>query len=126
MGARFVATQEAQAHRAYKQALLEAAPEDTMLIKRSLGQPGRVLRSPHAEAIVAAEARQAPAAGSEVLPMIAGEVNARDVEGGDLAGSYVWAGQCVGLIGDLPPAGEVVRRMGREARSVLGGLAARL
>ncbi|MFL1461420.1 NAD(P)H-dependent flavin oxidoreductase [Roseococcus sp. DSY-14] len=129
MGTRFVATQEAQAHDAYKRALLEAAPEDTMLIKRSIGQPGRVLRSPHAEAIVAAEARQniaAEAAGGELLPLIAGEANARGVEAGALDEAYVWAGQCVGLISDLPPAGAVVRRMGEEARSILGGLAARL
>lgn len=122
MGTRFVATAEAQAHAAYKQALVEAAPEDTMLIKRSIGQPGRVLRSPHAEAIVALEARlhgAAEAAGGELLPLIAGEANARGVEGGDLAGSYVWAGQCVGLIADLPPAGEVVRRMGGEALAVI-------
>ena len=50
MGTRFVATAEAQAHAAYKQALAAAAPGDTMIIKRTLGMPGRVLRSPHAEA----------------------------------------------------------------------------
>lgn len=117
MGTRFVATREARAHPAYKQALVAAQPEGTMLIKRSIGQPGRVLRSAHAEAIVAAEAR-----GDELLPLIAGEANARGVEGGDLAGSYLWAGQCVGLIEDLPSAGEVVRRMGEEARSLLARL----
>lgn len=121
MGTRFVATREARAHPAYKDALVAAGPEATMLIKRSIGQPGRVLRSPHAEAIVAAEAR---GAGMEaLLPLISGEANARGVEGGALDASYLWAGQCVGLIGDVPPAGEVVRRMGEEARAVLRRLA---
>ena len=89
-----------------------------MLIKRSIGQPGRVLRSRHAEAIVAAEA-----VGEELLPLIAGERNARGVEGGELDESYLWAGQCVGLIDDLPPAGEVIRRMEGEARAALERLA---
>ncbi len=118
MGTRFVATREAAAHPAYKQALLDAQPEGTMLIKRSIGQPGRVLRSAHAEAIVAAEAT-----GADLLPLIAGDANARGVVEGDLDGSYLWAGQCVGLIEDLPSAGEVVRRMGEEARSALARLA---
>jgi enoyl-[acyl-carrier protein] reductase II len=119
MGTRFVATAEARAHPAYKRALVEARPEATMLIKRSIGQPGRVLRSRHAEAIVAAEE-----AGGDLLPLIAGERNARGVEDGELEDSYLWAGQSVGLIDDLPPAGEVVRRMGEEARAVLRRLTA--
>lgn len=114
MGTRFVATKEARAHSAYKHALLAAQPEQTMLIKRSVGQPGRVLCSRHAEAIVAAEAK-----GEDILPLISGEANARGVGEGALEDSYVWAGQCVGLIEDLPSAGEVVRRMGAEARGVL-------
>ena len=39
----FVATAEARAHDAYKQALASATPGDTMIIKRTLGMPGRVL-----------------------------------------------------------------------------------
>ena len=43
------------------------------------------------------------------------EANALATEGGDLDGGYAWAGQCVGLIGAVEPAGEVVRRMAAEA-----------
>ncbi|WP_174890531.1 nitronate monooxygenase family protein [Roseicella sp. DB1501] len=120
MGTRFVATAEAQAHAAYKQALAAAAPGDTMIIKRSLGMPGRVLRSPHAEAILAAETAGAPK--EAVVAMILGALNARGTDEGDLAGSYVWAGQCVGLFDAVEPAGEVVRRMAAEAAEGLGRL----
>ena len=116
----FVATAEAQAHDAYKQALAAAAPGDTMIIKRTLGMPGRVLRSPHAEAIVAAEA--AGASKDEIVAMIAGAVNARGTDAGDLAGSYVWAGQCVGLFDQVETAGEVVARMAAEAAEGLARL----
>lgn len=112
MGTRFVATEEARAHPAYKAALADAQPADTMLIKRSLGQPGRVLASPYAQRIVAAESDGTPR--EDLVAMIRGEANAIGTEGGDLENSYVWAGQCVGLIEGVLPAGEVVRRMAAE------------
>jgi NAD(P)H-dependent flavin oxidoreductase YrpB (nitropropane dioxygenase family) len=117
MGTRFVATEEARAHPAYKQALVAARPEDTMLIKRSLGQPGRVLASAHARRILEAERAGAPQ--EEILALIRGEVNAIGTEQGDLENSYVWAGQCVGLIGAVEPAGAVVRRLAGEAAAAL-------
>jgi enoyl-[acyl-carrier protein] reductase II len=113
MGTRFVATPEAHAHDAYKQALAAAQPAETMLIKRSLGQPGRVLDSPHARRIVAAEGDGTPR--DALVEMIRGERNAVGTNGGDLENSYVWAGQCVGLIDRMEPAGEVVQRMAAEA-----------
>ena len=124
MGTRFVATEEAQAHAAYKQALAAAQPADTMLIKRSLGMPGRVLESPYARRIAEAEAAGAPR--EEIVAMIRGEMNAVGTAEGDLAGSYVWAGQCVGLIGAVEPAGLVVRRMAAEAASGMARLKALL
>jgi len=113
MGTRFVASIEAQAHAAYKQALTTAQPADTMLIKRSLGMPGRVLQSPHAHRIVAAEADGT--AKEALIAMIRGELNAVGTEQGDLENSYVWAGQCVGLIDQVEPAGAIIHRMAAEA-----------
>jgi NADH:quinone reductase (non-electrogenic) len=120
LGTRFVATDEARAHPAYKQALVAAAPADTLLIKQSLGMPGRVLRSRHVEAIRAAEAAGAPK--EEIIAMIAGTVNARGTDAGALEDSYVWAGQCVGLIDHVEPAGAVVSRMMAEAEAGLARL----
>ncbi|MCX8133274.1 MAG: nitronate monooxygenase [Roseococcus sp.] len=122
MGTRFVASREARAHDAYKQALVAARPEDTAIIKRSLRQPGRVLRSAYTEALAAREAAGAPP--EELLPLIAGEVNEIGVGEGRLAESYVWAGQAVGLIEEVLPAGEIVARMAREAHAGLARLRA--
>ena len=47
--------------------------------------------------------------------MIAGAMNALGTDDGDLDGSYVWAGQCVGLFDQVESAGEVVARMAAEA-----------
>jgi enoyl-[acyl-carrier protein] reductase II len=120
MGTRFVATTEARAHANYKAALAAAQPEDTVIFKRSLGTPGRVLASPHVSAVLAAEARGAPK--EEVVPMILGGVNALGTDAGELDRAFVWAGQCVGLIGAVEPAGAVIRRMVEEARERLAAL----
>ncbi|MBS7812468.1 nitronate monooxygenase [Roseococcus sp. XZZS9] len=115
MGTRFVATVEAHAHANYKEALVAAQPAGTMIIKRSLGMPGRTLDSAYARQIVAREAAGAPA--EEIVPLIAGTVNALGTDEGRLEESFVWAGQSVGLIDGILPAGEVVRRMAEEARA---------
>ncbi len=120
MGTRFVASAEAAAHDAYKQALAAAGPADTMIIKRSLGIPGRVLASPYARLIAAAEA--AGAAREDIVAMVAGAVNARGSDHGEMDESFVWAGQCVGLIDRVEPAGDIVARMAAEAAAGLGRL----
>ncbi len=120
MGTRFVATAEAEAHANYKQALVASGPDATMVIKRSLGMPGRALRSPHVEAILAAET--AGAGPDVVVPMISGERNAVASAEGRMEEGYVWAGQCVGLIEGIEPAGAVVERMVREAGAGLARL----
>ncbi|MCX7374164.1 MAG: nitronate monooxygenase [Alphaproteobacteria bacterium] len=122
MGTRFVATVEAQAHAAYKAALTAARPEDTMIIKRSMGQPGRALASAYARHIVAREA--AGAEKDELLELVSGARNAVGATDGDLDNAYVWAGQCVGLIEEILPAGEVIRRMVAEAEAGLARLSA--
>jgi len=121
MGTRFVATVEAHAHQNYKDALVSAQPSGTMIIKRSLGMPGRALESAYAKQVVARE--MAGAGPDELVPMIAGTVNALGTDEGRLEESFVWAGQSVGLIDDILPAGEVVRRMAEEARAGMGRLA---
>ncbi|WP_424812608.1 NAD(P)H-dependent flavin oxidoreductase [Roseococcus sp. YIM B11640] len=115
MGTRFVATAEAHAHPNYKQALVEAGPGRTMIIKRTLGMPGRVLDSAYAKNVLARETAGAPS--EEIVPLIAGTVNAIGTDEGRMEESFVWAGQCVGLIDEVLPAGEVVARMAAEAKA---------
>ncbi|GGC32123.1 2-nitropropane dioxygenase [Siccirubricoccus deserti] len=122
IGTRFVAAAEAQAHPAYKQALATALPTDTMVIKRSLGMPGRVLNSPYAQRILAAEAAGAPK--EEIVAMIAGAANARGTDEGDFEGGYVWAGQSVGLIDGVESAGAIITRMVAEAAAGVARLRA--
>ena len=120
MGTRFVATRESLAHPIYKQALVAAGETDTVLIKRTIGQPGRVLRGPWADRILALEREGAPV--EELLPMIRGEANWRAAREGDLDGGYAWAGQVAGLIHDTPTVAELIERIVQGAKTIAHGL----
>jgi NAD(P)H-dependent flavin oxidoreductase YrpB (nitropropane dioxygenase family) len=124
LGTRFVAVQEGNAHPRYKDALVAAQEGDTLIIERSIGRPARVLRTPFAEQILAVEddlARRGAdreAALPEVLPLILGANNTRAALEGDLDHGFVWAGQVIGLIRDIPTAQDLVWRTIAEARTI--------
>lgn len=129
LGTRFVATQECVAHPAYKEALVAASESDTVVIERSIGHPARVLRSPHVERILALEEdllrRRASReeALPELLPYIRGEVNVRAAIEGKLDEGFIWAGEGIGLIHDIPTARELIERTVREARAAMARVA---
>ncbi len=121
MGTRFVAVQENVAHQHYKEALVRAQETDTVIIERTLGRPARVLKGPLVEKIVEIE-RDLERRGASreeslaaLLPYIRGTVNKRAAREGMMEEGFVWAGQTVGLIKDIPTAGDLVRRMVLEA-----------
>lgn len=130
MGTRFVAVQESVAHHHYKDALVAATENDTLIIERSIGRPARVLRTPFAEQILGVEAElQAQGADREtalqtLLPLIAGTNNTRASLEGDLTNGFVWAGQVIGLITDIPTARDLVWRTVTEARAIMQRLSA--
>ncbi len=51
MGTRFVATHECDAHISFKQAYVNATPEDVVIIKSPVGLPGRALRGEFTERV---------------------------------------------------------------------------
>ncbi|MCL6595508.1 MAG: nitronate monooxygenase family protein [Firmicutes bacterium] len=109
MGTRLVATAECRAHPRYKAALVAARETDTVVIERSVGRPGRVLDGPYARRILALEAEGADL--RALLPLLEGERNRRAALAGDMDEGYVWAGQGVGGIRDIPTVAELFERM---------------
>ncbi len=115
---------ESNAHSHYQQALVEAKETDTVIIERSIGRPARVLKGPMTERIqqVEAELEQSNAPADErlqrMLPLILGTVNTRSALEGVLEEGFVWAGQVVGLINDVPTAKELIERTVIEAREI--------
>ncbi|HEX6542306.1 MAG TPA: nitronate monooxygenase [Ktedonobacterales bacterium] len=126
LGTRFIAVQECIAHQNYKQALVDANEADTVIIERTLGRPARVLRrGPLVERILAAEDDLTRRGASReeafemIFPMIRGEMNKAAAIEGRLDEGFVWAGEGVGLIHDIPTARELIERMVREAASAM-------
>jgi len=117
MGTRFIATKECvHAHERYKQALVESAETDTVVIKRSLGAPGRVLKNAWAEKIL--ELERQGVGYEELKDYIGGAANRAFIHEGRVDEGYGWAGQVIGLIRDIPSVQELIERMVAEAEAV--------
>ena len=106
MGTRFIATQECiYANEKYKQAILEASETDTVIIKRTLGSPGRVLKSGFTLDII--EREKNGATYEDLQEIISGKANCRYIYDGNEAEGFGWAGQVIGLINDIPTVQEL-------------------
>jgi len=119
LGTRFLMTKEAAVHAVYKERLLAAEVDDTALVGRGLGVV-RMLKNSFTERYAEAEAAALPKAERETLfksstlKMAAFEGN---VENGK-----VEVGQGIGLIDDVPAAGDVVRRLVEDCVQALARL----
>lgn len=116
MGTRFVATRECMAHPVYKEALIRAGDQDTLIIERKFGRVTRVLDAKGTRKILAAEASASTF--EELLPLVKGEQNRVAAVEGHLDQGYAYAGQSVGLINSIPTVKEVMEEMVAKAREV--------
>ena len=111
VGTRFAATIESSAHDNYKKAVVEAADGDTVLTLKKI-TPVRLVKTPFAMKALEAERRGAT---REELEELLGKNRERaGIFEGNLEEGEFEAGQSAGLIRDIPPAGDVVRRMMEE------------
>jgi NAD(P)H-dependent flavin oxidoreductase YrpB (nitropropane dioxygenase family) len=124
VGTRFVAVHESNAHLQYQQALVEAQETETVVIKRSLGQPARALQGEISRKIVqreeelAKEQRKPDERLQCLLPLIKGSVNKRAALDGVLEEGFLWAGQAAGLIHDIPTTEEWMARTILQAQKI--------
>ncbi|AYC34073.1 nitronate monooxygenase [Pseudomonas cavernae] len=118
MGTRFCATQEAPIHDNIKQALVAASERDTRLIFRTLHNTARVLRNAISEEVVSIE-RKGGAQFEDIRHLVAGARGRAALETGQPDDGIVTAGQCVGLINDVPTCAELLERMVAECRASL-------
>jgi len=117
MGTRFIATQECvHAHPLYKELLVKGSENDTVVIKRSLGAPGRAIANEWTEKILQIE--QQGGTYEQLKEYISGEANRRFIYDGETKEGFAWAGQVMGLIHDVPTVAELFARMIREAEQI--------
>ena len=119
MGTRFVATQEAPAHDNVKQWYVDASETDTIYVMRSLRNTERVLRNVIAEKVVELEGQGAGI--EELAPLVSGKNGLRVLKDGDIDVGLMTAGQCVGLVHDVPTVKELIDSIIGEAREIVGG-----
>ncbi|MCY1220327.1 Nitronate monooxygenase [compost metagenome] len=119
MGTRFCVTQEAPIHENIKQALVQGSERDTALLFRTLKNTARVFRNAIAEEVVAMERRPGGCSFEDIRPLVAGVRGRAALRSGKLDNGVVSAGQCIGLIDDIPTCAELITRMVADCRARL-------
>jgi enoyl-[acyl-carrier protein] reductase II len=121
MGTRFIASREAHAGDLYRQAVVEAADEDTVRTRCYSGKPMRVRKNPYVDDWESRPADIQPfpqqamvSIGNGAMGGIGGQI-----EGLDPDKSCFAMGQSAGGIRDVPPAGDIVARLVRDAEAAL-------
>jgi enoyl-[acyl-carrier protein] reductase II len=120
LGTRFIATPEASVHDKYKQAVLAADVHETTLVGRG-GLPIRQLKNAFSAKYEAAE--RAGAAKEELDRIYRNSSLKQAALEGDIEWGKVEAGQSAGLIDDILPAAEIMRRLVAEVEEARRRLA---
>jgi enoyl-[acyl-carrier protein] reductase II len=121
LGTRFIATPEASVHENYKRAVLAADVDGSALVARGR-LPIRQLRNAFSEKFNAAE--RAGAAQGELDALFEASSLKQAALEGDVEWGKVEAGQSAGLVDEILPAAEVVRRLVAEMEEARQRLAA--
>ncbi|OHR70887.1 2-nitropropane dioxygenase [Bacillus sp. HMSC76G11] len=117
LGTRFVATKECEAHDRFKEVILTAKDDNTMIMTRILKGPIRVLKNDYAQQVQESE-RNNPTV-ENVLPKVRGTFNKLAMLEGDIKGGFMSCGQVASLIDEIESAETVVKTVADEARQLL-------
>lgn len=122
MGTRFIASREARAAQQFKDRVVDARGADTVVTRCYSGKPMRVITNPYVAEQDAQpeEIKRFPE--QLIRSAMAGVMNYVDDAATDPHRTCMPAGQGIGGIHDVLPAGEIVARVLREAHAVVGRL----
>jgi nitronate monooxygenase len=119
IGTRFIASKEAKVPANYKEAILKAEPEDIVMTKKLSGTPAAVIRTPYVEKVgtelsfLERVLLRNPRT-KKYIKMARAYLGSKSLERAILGPTWkeLWsAGQGVGLIDDIAPAGKIVERL---------------
>lgn len=122
MGTRFIASTEARAHENYKNRLVAAADEDTVVSRGHSGKTVRMLRNRFTDYWAENEAKILPY--PRQLQEVGTEASIRGRIEGDVENGVLPAGQSVALVDSVKPAAAIIEDVVEEARRSLARLAA--
>ena len=125
MGTRFIASQEAHAGELYRQAILEAADEDTIRTRLYSGKPMRVKKNPYVEEW---ETRPQDIQPFPMQAMVSHQAGVMGGIGGQIEGldpdrSCFAMGQSAGGVHEVLPAAEIVAQLLKEADAAIDRVA---
>ena len=116
MGTRFVCASECTVHPAWKEAFLKAKDRDTVVTGRPTGHPVRILKNKLSKEFERLEEARAPIEEHEKLGE--GRLKAAAING-DIDFGSVMAGQIVGMVNEILPAKEIIKRIMTDAENVM-------
>jgi enoyl-[acyl-carrier protein] reductase II len=108
VGTRFIASEESDAHEAYKRAVVAAGESETVVTRACTGKPSRALRTPFVESWIGREREIEPypeRARSHFWRARAGCLE------GDLVEGFLPLGQCAAVVDSILPADAIVDRL---------------
>lgn len=122
MGTRFCATVDAPIHDNVKQLIVSNDERATNIIFRKFRNTARVAKNSVSDEVVAISAREDSKFG-DIAHLVRGANGRVAVETGDIDAGLVWAGQCQGLIHDVPTFAALIDRIVDDAQQRIVRLA---
>lgn len=120
MGTRFLLSKEVKLHEKVKRFLAAAGETDTIMVKKSIGKPARVLKTNHA--LELSQLEENGARFEEIFPYISGESYKELIQTGDLDSGIIATGQTIGLINEVKTVAEIIEEIVNEFNSTLTSL----
>lgn len=119
-GTRFCATQECNWPQSYKQRMLDANEEDTVLMFRQLKNTSRVFANKVAKQVQQIEQIKGPKLQFQDVAHLVAGARGRAAEKADDADGGIWtAGQVIGLIDDIPTVAQLMKRLMEECEDTI-------
>ena len=121
-GTRFCATQECNWPRQFKERMMAATEEDTVLMFRALRNTTRVFANAVAKQVESIEKEKGQDLQfADVAALVAGARGRAAERAGDPDGGIWSAGQVIGLIDDVPTVAQLMARMMKECEDTIRG-----
>jgi len=117
MGTRFLAAEECQIHKFYKDKIISAGDTDTIVTGKKLGHPVRALKTPFTRKFSQME-HDHDITQEEADAFGAGALRKAAQDGDEQMGCYM-AGQSAGLVKKIQPAEEIIEEIIQQAVALL-------
>lgn len=119
MGTRFMCTVEAPVHQKVKDEIVKAQETDTTLLLRRWRNTSRLYKNKVAEEALKIERESTTGEFSEIAHLVSGKRGKEVFVNGDPEFGVWTTGQVIGLIHDVPTCDVLVKRIEKEAESVM-------